>query len=133
MHYPIDDLEGLSHAFRVRLARAGVLTTRHLLERGADADGRAQLGRVLGVSVEEVARAVEIADLMRVKGVGHGYALLLQAAGVTSVAALRAADPGALHTRCRTAKHNGAVRRLPTAGAVAGWVADAATLEIVVR
>lgn len=133
MYYPLDQIDALEEKLRARLVRAGVRTTRHLLERGADAAGRAALAAATGVSEQAVLTAVQIGDLMRVKGAAGNYAALMVAAGAVSVSVLARADAAALHAALREA--NGArklVRRLPTSPQIAGWIEDAATLQPIV-
>ena len=133
MHYRIDDLESFSEAVRDRLIRAGVKSTRQLLDAGATAEGRAGLARRAGISEPHVLHGAHLADLLRVKGVGDGYVALLDAAGVSSLAALKACRPRALHARLAEAKPGvRLVKRLPTVDEVAGWLDHAAALQPIV-
>jgi len=133
MFYPIGDVEGFSERLRARLIKVGVKTTRHLLDRGAQAAGRRTLAAATGESEAEIDRAVEIADLMRVNGCGAGYATLLHAAGVTSVTALAGADADALHAALTAAKPMARhVRRLPTLAQVRACIADARAVQPIV-
>jgi hypothetical protein len=133
MYYPLDQIDALGERLRARLARAGVRTTRHLLERGANAAGRAALASATGASEVEILVAVQIGDLMRVKGAAGNYAALMVAAGAVSVTVLARADPAALAVSLREA--NGTrklVRRMPTSPQINGWIEDAATLQPIV-
>jgi nucleotidyltransferase/DNA polymerase involved in DNA repair len=130
MYYPIEDIDGLGDRLSSGLERAGVKTTRDLLERVAHADDRDRLARALGVEISELTRAVEIADLLRVRGVAKRFAALLHAAGVRSVRALRAQDATALFEAIREAKTRVKLAyRLPTLDNVTGWIEDAALLQ----
>lgn len=133
MYYPIEDIDGFSERLRTLLIRSGVRTTRHLLERGATSTGRATLAAATGATEAEVLAAVQIADLMRVKGCGAGYAVLLQAAGVTSVAVLARRDARTLHARLVAARPLAPrVRRSPTLAQVAACIEDAGALQPIV-
>lgn len=134
MYYPIDDIDGLSERLCVALERAGVRTTRDLLERCARASDRQALARVIGADPAEIERAVELADLLRVKGVARRYAALLHAAGVRSVPTLRGQSPEALHAAVREAKAGMKTPyRMPTLDNIRNWIADAGDLQIVVK
>ena len=130
MIYRIEDLESLDDALRSCLVAAGVKNTRHLLEKCATEEGRAALARDSGVSEAKILHCVRVADLLRVKGVGDGYAGLLLAADVTGVEALKVADALALAPRLAAAKvkvkH---VDRLPNVKEIARWIEDAAALK----
>ena len=74
------------------------------------------------------------ADLSRVKGIGEGYADLLEAAGVDTVPELAQRKPENLYQKL--AEVNEAkklVRQLPTAAKVADWVEHAKGLPRVVN
>lgn len=134
MSYPIEHIEGLSDRLTVGLERAGIFTTRHLLERAARASERASLARTVGAPAEEIERAVQIADLLRTKGVAKRYASLLHIAGVRSVQELRRRDPEQLYTHLRDTKASRNLNhRLPTPENVRDWVSDARQLQDAVK
>ncbi len=129
MIYRIEDLESLSDTLRACLADAGVKNTRHILEKCATAKGRALLARESGISEANILHCVHVADLLRVKGVGDAFAALLLAAGVTSVAALKAADAVALAPQLAAAKAKvKRAYRSPTVKDITRWIEDAASL-----
>lgn len=133
MYYPIDEIDGLSERLGAGLARAGIRTTRDLLSRAAQAQDRDTLARAIGVGPAELQRAVEIADLLRVKGVARRYAALLHAAEVCIVHALRNQHPDALFEAVAAAKARvRSAYRLPTPGNVRAWIEDAAELQPIV-
>lgn len=74
-------------------------------------------------------------DLMRIKGVGSEYSDLLEAAGVDSPAELANRNAANLATTFQevVAARPGTVRRVPTEGEVAGWIAQAKDLPKVVE
>jgi hypothetical protein len=68
--------------------------------------------------------------MMRVRGVGSEYALLLEACGVQTIRDLRRRNPTAL--TAKLSDHNGRksmVRRLPTEVMVTAWIDSAASVE----
>lgn len=128
MYYPIDEIDGLSDRLSAALSSAQIKTTRDLLERaGADAH-RPALVRSLSVSQAELERAVQIADLLRVRDVAGKYAARLHDVGITSVAALAKCDAEELLARLAAAK-KAARTRSPNLDQVQGWIADARTLK----
>ncbi len=132
MTYRIEDLESLGEALRACLEAAGVKNTRYILEKCATAKGRAEFAKENRISEAHVLQCMQLADLLRVKGVGDGYAGLLVAAGVTSVAMLKTADAQALAPRLAAAKAKVKhVERLPNVAQVARWIEDAASLRII--
>jgi hypothetical protein len=129
MIYRIEDLESLGDTLRACLAEAGLKNTRHILEKCATAKDLAALAAQSGIAEAQILHCVHIADLLRVKGVGDGYAGLLVAAGVPTVALLKDADPDALMAQLTEAKPKVKhVDRLPHRKDVARWIEDAASL-----
>jgi predicted flap endonuclease-1-like 5' DNA nuclease len=87
--YWIDTIEGIGPAYRKNLKEAGVENTRHLLERAGSKRGRVSLAAETGIEERRILTWVNLADLMRLNGVGRQFAELLEAAGVDSVKELR--------------------------------------------
>ena len=132
MIYRIEDLDRLSESLRTCLIAAGVKNTRHIVERCATAEGRAKLARECRILEAHILHCTYIADLLRVKGVGDGYAALLVAAGVSGVSVLRLADATALEPRLAAAKSRVRhVERRPNVKEIARWIEDAASLTVV--
>ena len=131
----IDEVEGIGAAYAAKLAEAGVATTDALLERGAKPAGRQALEAATGISGKLILEWVNHVDLMRIKGVGSEYSDLLEAAGVDSPAELANRNAANLATTFAevVAARPGIVRRIPTEGEVAGWIAQAKTLPKVVE
>ncbi len=130
----IDEIEGIGPAFAAKLTVAGVTTTEDLLERGANAAGRASLAGATGISADEILKWVNHADLMRLDGVGSEYADLLEAAGVDSPSELAQRNAANLATTFKEldAARPDTVRRVPSEDTVAKWIAQAKTLAKVV-
>ncbi len=131
----INEVEGIGAAYAAKLAEAGVTTTDGLLERGAKASGRQGLEAATGISGSLILEWVNHVDLMRLKGVGSEYSDLLEAAGVDSPAELANRNAANLATTFAevVAARPGIVRRTPTEGEVAGWIAEAKTLPKIVE
>lgn len=89
MAYRIDEIEGIGPANKAKLEAAGVSNTDQLLEKAASKAGRKALAEATGIDEKRILTFVNLADLMRVKGIGRQFAELLQAAGVDTIKELR--------------------------------------------
>mgnify|MGYP000862628398 FL=1 len=87
-----------------------------------------------GIKPELILKWVNNADLFRIKGVGSEYAELLEAAGVDTVPELAKRKAENLVKRMAEVNNDKhLVRRLPVEKQVSGWVAQAKTLERIVK
>lgn len=129
----IIEVEGIGEVYAGKLNAAGIPTTKALLARGASREGRRKLAEETGVSLAQVLKWVNHADLFRIKGVKTQYAELLEAAGVDSVAELAQRNPDNLHPAlAKTNEKKKLVRKLPNHKQVCDWVAQAQSLPAVV-
>jgi predicted flap endonuclease-1-like 5' DNA nuclease len=129
----ITEIEGVGPAMAEKLQAAGIKTVEALLSAGATAKERAALVESTGISLAQLTRWVNHADLFRLKGVGSQFAELLEAAGVDSVPEL--AQRNAANLRAKMAEVNAEkklTRAVPTEAMVEAWVAQAKTLDRVV-
>jgi predicted flap endonuclease-1-like 5' DNA nuclease len=125
----ISDIEGIGPAYQAKLAKAGIRSTQALLAKGGTTKGRLELETATGIGGKLILEWVNHADLYRIKGVGSEYADLLEEAGVDTVAELAQRKPENLYKAILEA--NAAkklVRRPPSQGMVADWVAQAKKL-----
>ena len=132
MSYPISDIEGIGKTHTNKLRKSGITQTKHLLDRGATKKGRAQVAKDTGLSEKLVLKWTNMADLMRVKGVGEEYSELLEAAGVDTVKELRNRKPENLHLKMievNGARKNPLVRQLPGPSKVESWVKQAKKMK----
>ena len=126
----IDQVVGIDHKQATKLRKAGVRTSKRLIEEAATRRGRTQLAKETGLSPKDLQKWVHHADLLRVKGVGGEYAALLVAAGVDTLRDLRRRNPTAL--LAKIIGLNGSsrvVERLPTETMVEGWIDSAGNLD----
>ena len=126
----IDQVAGIDQKQATRLRKAGVRTSKSLIEKASTQKGRTELAKASGVTPKDLQTWVHHADLLRVRGIGAEYAELLVAAGVDTVRDLRRRNATALVAKIIGL--NGAqrvVNRLPTEVMVEGWIAAAAELE----
>lgn len=130
----IAKIEGIGKQYAKMLKKAGVKTTAGLLKKGASAAGRKELAKATGISGKLILEWVNLADLMRIKGVGEEYSDLLEEAGVDTVKELRNRKAAALHQALGTTnKKKKLVRRPPSQSMVERWIAEAKKLKPMVE
>lgn len=123
MNYPIVEIEGIAAANAKKLAKAGVTNTNSLLKAGATPKGRKALSRASGVSENLILKWCNLADLMRVSGIGKQYSELLEASGIDTVKELR--NRNAAHTAAKMKEINAKkklTRTTPSASLVDRWI-----------
>lgn len=131
MSYSIAELEACEPGIAARLKSIGIRTTAKLLEAAKDPKGRKVLAERTGLSPQCLLRAANIADKMRIKGIGGEYAELLEAAGVDTVRALKYRNPANLAKKMAEAnKQRKLVRSLPSEKSIERWIEDAKKLPI---
>jgi predicted flap endonuclease-1-like 5' DNA nuclease len=134
MSYPIADLDGIEPGVAAKLKSVGIRSTRRLLEAAKDPKGRKALAEKTGINEKSVLRIANMADRMRIKGVGEEYAELLAAAGVDTVRELRYRNPANLAEKMAAAnKQHKLVRLLPSEKAIGRWIDDAKKLPLKIR
>lgn len=129
MSYPILSIEGIGPQLAVKLKAAGVRTTATLLERAKDPRGRKGLAAASGIDESKILKFANMADLMRIRGVGEEYSELLEAAGVDTVKELKKRN--AANLTKTMAELNGKeklVRLVPSGKTVVKWIEQAKTL-----
>lgn len=130
----IIDIEGIGPQYAKILQSHGVRTTSRLLKAAATKKGREALAEQTDIPEKLILEWVNLADLMRVKGVGEEYSDLLEEAGVDTVKELRNRKPANLYAAlASTNAEKQLVRRLPSPEQVAAWVTEAKKLSPVVR
>lgn len=127
--YKIETIEGVGPSYAKKLAAAGVTTTGKLLDRGASPKGRKELAAASGVSDALILKWTNMADLLRVKGVGEEYSELLEAAGVDTVKELKTRRADNLAAKMAEVNlKKKLVRQVPSESMVGRWIAHAKTL-----
>lgn len=96
MGYPLTRIEGIGREQAHALAAVGVRTTEDLLEAAARPKGRATLAEQTGIAEDTLLDWANRADLLRIAGLSAELAVLLGAAGVVSVPALKRQRPAVL-------------------------------------
>ncbi len=130
----LSHIEGIGEKYEAKLRQVGLRSISDLLARGATPQGRKELAAKSGIKPELILKWVNNADLFRIKGVGSEYAELLEAAGVDTVPELAKRKAENLVKRMAEVNNDKhLVRRLPVEKQVSGWVAQAKTLERIVK
>ncbi len=130
MSYKITEVEGIGPSYAEKLAAADVTTTDDLLKTCCNPTGRKAVAEKTGISESTLLRWANLADLMRIKGIGKQYAELLEAAGVDTVKELRNRNAENL---AKTMNEINAQKKLTRGSAnvttVAEWIEQAKTVD----
>ena len=131
MSYAIMDIEGIGPLMAAKLKTLGIRTTDKLLEAAKTAKGRKILAAKLDVDEQTVLRWANLADRMRIKGIGEPYAALLQAVGVDTVKELKYRNVSNLAKAMADAnRKKKLVRLLPSEKRIERWIAQAKQLPL---
>ena len=96
MTYPLSQIEGMTAFAASKLKKLGIRTTEALLKAAGNVKGRKELAAKTGISEQQLLEWANIADYMRIPGMGKAKAGLLRAAGVTTVRELAFRNPARL-------------------------------------
>ena len=133
MTYKIQEIEGIGPTYGAKLAATGITTTDKLLEKCATARGRREISLKTGLPASALLRWANMADLMRISGVGEEYSELLEAVGVDTVKELKYRNPANLASRIQAVNQaKKLTRRVPTEAQISKWVEQAKSLPPVV-
>jgi predicted flap endonuclease-1-like 5' DNA nuclease len=131
MTYPITDSAGIGPEVAATLRSFGIRTTAKLLDEARTPRARQRLASKTGIDEKRILRWANMADRMRIKGVGEDYAELLQAAGVDTVKELKYRNPAKLAKAMAEANaRRKLVRVLPSDRAVERWIEHAKRLQL---
>ena len=131
MSYPITEIAGIGSEVADKLRRAGIRTTSRLLDASKSPKQRKLLAEKTGLDEKRILSWANMADRMRIKGVGEDYASLLQAAGVDTVKELKYRNPAKLAKSMAEANaRRKLVRVLPSDRAVVRWIEHAKRLQL---
>jgi len=129
MSYPITTIEEISVDEVTALKSVGIRTTDRLLEAAKSPKGRKLLAVRARLDEKKLLRWANIADKLRIKGMGKEYAGLLREVGVDTVKELKYRNPARLaQTMAEANKKRKLVRFLPSEKLVTRWVEHARKL-----
>lgn len=131
MSYPITHIDGVGPELVALLKRVGIRTTEKFLEAAKSPKGRKALAEKTGIDEKSLLKWANMADRMRIKGIGNDYAELLREAGVDTVRELKRRNVERL---CQAMRNANAKRKrvqlLPSQRAVARWIDQARKLPL---
>lgn len=131
MSYPISTIDGLGPQAQARLKAEGIRTTATLLERASTVKARKALAARTGISEQQLLAWANMADCMRIKGMGKAKAELLRAAGVSTVREFVQRNPERLARAMKEANDaRKLVRVLPSEKSVAQLIQQARKLPL---
>ncbi len=133
MGYKIEQIEGIGPASAAKLGNAGIKSTDDLLKFCCDSKGRKTTAEKTGLGEKQLLKWANMADLMRISGVGEEYSELLEAAGVDTVKELGTRRADNLATKMK--EINGQkklTRHAPSEKQVAKWVEQAKSMEAMI-
>jgi predicted flap endonuclease-1-like 5' DNA nuclease len=117
-----------------RRVDSGIDTTEKLLEVAATKKGRRDLAKNTRIPQSLLLRWANLADLLRVKGIGKKYMNLLKEAEVVSISELSIRDPEELHAKIIETNENKRFGKMdPRLSDVQSWIEQSKQLPVVVE
>jgi predicted flap endonuclease-1-like 5' DNA nuclease len=134
-HYALIDVPALvSPADSAKLAAAGVATTEAVLQKAAKPKDRRSLAKSTGLPPGKIMDLARRCDLLRIKGIGSEMVLLLEAAGVKTVADLSKKEAASLTTAADQAnKAKKITEKPPTEPQFQDWIEQAKKLPVIIE
>ncbi|MGA7804600.1 DUF4332 domain-containing protein [Bradyrhizobium sp.] len=130
MTYPISEIEGMTAFCASKLKSLGIRTTDALLEAASTVKGRKALAARTGIGEQQLLEWANVADYMRIPGVGKAKVCLMRAAGVTTVRELAHRNPARLAQNIKEVNtRRKLVRVLPSEKSVEQLIAQARKLD----
>lgn len=130
MAYKVEEIEGIGAKYAERLQAAGIKTTDDLLKACGSRKGRDDVVAQTGFSAAQLLKWANMADLMRISGVGEEYSELLEATGVDTVKELATHNAENLAAKMKEVNEaRKLTRALPAASQVEKWVDQAKSIE----
>jgi predicted RecB family nuclease len=130
MTYPISEIEGMTAFAASKLKALGIRTTDALLEAARTVKGRKALAAKTGISEQLLLEWANVADYMRIPGMGKAKVCLVRAAGVTTVRELAHRNPARLAQNIKEVNtRRKLVRILPSEKSVGQIIEQARKLE----
>jgi len=130
MAYKISEIEGIGDVTAEKLAKAGIKTTEDLIRQCCAKKGRCGAAEATGCSEGQILKWTNMADLMRISGIGGEFAELLKATGVDTVKEFRNRNAENLAVAMKEKnddKH--LTRTVPSAAMLQKWIDQAKTME----
>ena len=130
MSYKIQEIEGIGPAYAEKLATANINTTDDLLDSCSKPGGRKTISEQTGLSEKLILEWTNLADLMRISGIGPEYADLLEEAGVDTIKELRTRNAENLAAKMNEINETKKLTRaVPVTSVVEDWIAKAKEMQ----
>ena len=130
MAYNIEDIEGIGPAYAEKLAKTKIQTTDDLLSLCCDPAGRKKVAETTGLSETHLLKWTNLADLMRINGVGPQFSELLEGAGVDTVKELRNRNHENLAAKMEEVNNEKHLAKAsPPPGTMQKWIEEAKSLD----
>lgn len=134
-NYALEEIpQTIPAADAAKLKAQGIGTTFQLLEKAGDPKARKELAKAAKLPEKSLDTWVQMADVMRVKGVGPDVTRLLAACGVHTVAQLKTQDATKLNDEIMKVNSKSHLsENPPSVEHLQAWIAQAQTLPIVLH
>ena len=130
MDYKIEEIEGIGPTYGQKLSDAGIVLTGDLLKSCGTPKGRKSVAEATGLSEGQLLKWANLADLMRISGIGKQFSELLEASGVDTVKELRNRRADNLAAKMKEINDAKKLARVsPSEKQVNEWVEQAKTLD----
>jgi len=130
MSYKIEAVEGIGPVYAKKLAGAGIRTTKDLLKLCCDKRGRQKIAKECDISEKLILTWANLADLMRISGIGPQFSEMLEAAGVDTVKELRNRKAENLAEKMKEVNaEKRLARATPPQASIQRWIDAARTME----
>jgi len=130
MSYQIEDIQGIGPSYAEKLAQANIKTTEDLLNQCHNPAGRKTVSEATGVNESSLLKWTNMADMMRISGVGPQFAELLEGSGVDTVKELRNRNAENLASKMKEVNDDkNLAKTSPAATVVEGWVTQAKSID----
>jgi predicted flap endonuclease-1-like 5' DNA nuclease len=129
MSYTIDEIQGIGPTYKEKFTSANISTTEALLKECGTRSGRKSLAEKSGFTESQILDWTNMADMMRINGVGGQFAELLKGTGVDTVKELATRNPENLTEameKLNAEKH--LAKTQPSLSMVMKWVEEAKTM-----
>jgi predicted RecB family nuclease len=131
MTYSISKIDGITAVAAAKLKSVGIRTTEGLLEAAHTVKGRKALAAKTGIAEQQLLEWANIADCMRIPGMGNAKAELLRAAGVSTLREFTLRNPARLAQNMKEANtKRKLVRILPSEKSVGQLIEQARKLPL---
>ena len=126
MAYKIDEIDGIGPVYQEKLTSAGIKNTDDLLDQCCTPKGRKAISEKTELSEKLLLEWSNMADLMRVSGVGRQFAELLEASGVDTIKELRHRNAENLATKMGEVNEEKKLSKsAPNVDMIKDWIAQA--------